>query len=78
MPLLRLFGRVAEAAGTSSDEIPGGTLDEVLDAASARYGPGFAEVAKGCRVWVNGADRDLGANLGEGDEVALLPPVSGG
>jgi molybdopterin converting factor small subunit len=45
-----------------------------------RYGPGFAEVLANARVWVNGDEPVAGpaSLLADGDEVAVLPPVSGG
>jgi sulfur-carrier protein len=75
---LRLFGRAAEAAGTSAGEIPADTVSGVLAAARSRYGDEFAKVAATCRVWVNGADSRPSDPVGPDDEVALLPPVSGG
>jgi molybdopterin synthase sulfur carrier subunit len=56
------------------------TLAELLDAARARYGPSFGAVLDNARVWVNGDEAvDGGATvLGDDDEVAVLPPVSGG
>lgn len=78
MPRLRLFGPVAEAAGTKVDEIEGTSLGEVLGIARARYGVRFAEQTEACRIWVNGEAPRPGATLRDTDEVALLPPVSGG
>jgi molybdopterin converting factor small subunit len=78
MPRLRLFGPLAEAAGTRVDIVEGRDLDEVLAAAAARYGAAYAEQAGRCRVWVNGEEASAGMPLAETDEVALLPPVSGG
>ncbi len=78
MPRLRLFGPVAEAAGTRGDEVDGTSLEEVLAAAVARYGDEFAERLRICRVWVNGEVPSPGVQLSDDDEVALLPPVSGG
>jgi molybdopterin converting factor small subunit len=51
---------------------------EVLDAAVAKYGPSFAEVLATCRVWVNGETARLDDTVATTDEVAVLPPVSGG
>ncbi len=78
MVRIRLFGPAAEAAGTTRDEVPGGSVDQVLQAARARYGTEFAEILATCRIWVNGDDPVPGLALGDRDEVALLPPVSGG
>jgi len=66
------------AAGTGRDTVTGATVGEVLDAASARYGDEFSRVLGHCNVWVNGDDADRSTPVGDDDEVAVLPPVSGG
>jgi len=76
--ILRLFASAREAAGTSRDEVPGATVADVLSAAVDRYGPPFASVLDTCRVWVNGETADAHTGVGPRDEVAVLPPVSGG
>jgi molybdopterin converting factor small subunit len=58
--------------------IDGTTVREVLDGAIARYGDEFDAVLRTCRVWVNGESADQTTVVGESDEVAVLPPVSGG
>ena len=78
MALLRLFASAREAAGTGRDTVDGATVGEVLATARARYGEGFAAVLTTCRVWVNGEPADEGRPVGAADEVAVLPPVSGG
>ena len=78
VPTLRLFASAREAAGTGTDVVDGSTVREVLTAAEARYGARFAEVLGTCRVWVNGEDISIDAPVGQHDEVAVLPPVSGG
>ena len=78
MARLRLFAGARAAAGTARDEVPGLTVAQVLDGAVRRYGPQFQEVLSVSRIWVNGepaADEDA---VADGDEVAVLPPVSGG
>jgi molybdopterin synthase sulfur carrier subunit len=76
--VLRLFAQAREAAGTGRDTIDGTTVDEVLAAARARYGEGFAALLPNCRIWVNGEPADVGDRVTADDEVAVLPPVSGG
>jgi molybdopterin converting factor small subunit len=78
VPRLLLFGQAREAAGTAHDEVEGGNVAEVVSAACSRYGVRFSEVAAICRVWVNGEPASPGRALCDGDEVAMLPPVSGG
>lgn len=78
MATLRLFASARDAAGRGRDELPGDTVAEVLAMAVDRYGPGFAEVLGTCRVWVNGEDVPEHTAVGPADEVAVLPPVSGG
>ena len=78
MPTLRLFAQAREAAQTSVDDVPGATVAEVLDAAEHRYGAAFADGLGTCRVWVNGEPADPATAVVDADEVAVLPPVSGG
>jgi len=78
MPLLRLFAAAREAAGTARDDVPGATVEQVLARAVERYGAGFGAVLTTCRVWVNGDTAHPDTRVGPHDEVAVLPPVSGG
>ncbi len=76
--MLRLFAGAREAAGTGRDELPGATVAAVLDAARARYGAAFTAVLEHCQVWCNGEPCEPEAAVTDDDEVAVLPPVSGG
>ena len=78
MATLRLFASARDAAGTARADVAGATVAEVLDLACARYGEGFAAVLASSKVWVNGEPTDRTAAVADGDEVAVLPPVSGG
>jgi molybdopterin synthase sulfur carrier subunit len=78
VPTLRLFASAREAAGTARDTIPGSTVTAVLEAAGARYGTAFVEILGTCKVWVNGEPATGDSVVTELDEVAVLPPVSGG
>ena len=78
MAVIRLFASAREAAGTARDTVPGATVGEVLDVARVRYGDRFSALLETCRVWVNGESASHDTVVGEADEVAILPPVSGG
>ncbi len=75
---LRLFASAREAAGTSRDTVSGSTVGEVLLQATERFGPTFNDVLRSCKVWVNGEAADDSTPVTDDDEVAVLPPVSGG
>jgi molybdopterin synthase sulfur carrier subunit len=77
---VRLFAAAREAAGRADDSLDATTLGDALDRTRATYGPAFAAVLANARVWVNGDEPAQGdaTVLVDGDEVAVLPPVSGG
>jgi molybdopterin synthase sulfur carrier subunit len=75
---LRLFAQAREAAGTSRDEMPGSTVEEVVRAAGEKYGDRFTSLLPTCRVWLNGEEVPPTTPVTDKDEVAVLPPVSGG
>lgn len=78
MAVLRLFAGAREAAGTSQDDVAGSTVGEVIEAARARYGARFSEVVEHCQIWRNGEPCHPTDAVTATDEVAVLPPVSGG
>ena len=42
------------------------------------FGEPFGTVLDGSRLWVNGEEADPDTPVGDDDEVAVIPPVSGG
>lgn len=78
MARLLLLGPAHEAAGTRHDEIEADTLDGALSEAVARYGEGFRAILEVSQVWLNGAPARKDTPVGPYDEIAVLPPVSGG
>jgi len=78
MARLRLFANLREIAGTSTTEIPGATVGEILAAANARFGAEFERALGTAQVWVDGERAAADAVVADRSEVAVLPPVSGG
>lgn len=78
MATIRLFAGAREAAGTDRDTIDGATVGAVLDAAVERFGSAFGAVLPSCKIWVNGEPAERDDIVTPFDEVAVLPPVSGG
>ena len=78
MATLLLFAAAREAAGTGRDAVDAPTVADVLAEARRRYGEGFAAVLDRSRVWRNGEPATGEEPVGPDDEVAVLPPVSGG
>jgi len=74
------FGMLREIAGTGSHEadFPEGTdLAAVFHSYATRF-PRFHEMARSIVVARNQEFADLATKIAEGDEIAFLPPVSGG
>ena len=78
MVRVRLFAALREAADASETDVMGKTVGDVVDALSIRFGERFAAVAAVSSFVVNGERAARSTPIADGDEVALLPPVSGG
>lgn len=78
MATVLFFASAREAAGTASADIEGSTVGEVITSAVARFGPTLGVVVANSKVWLNGEEVTLSHPVGDKDEVAVLPPVSGG
>jgi len=77
---VRLFGPIREAAGAKElhVQLPGDATAATLRALLAEKHPEIAALGARLRVSVNREFAAADAPLADGDEVALLPPVSGG
>ncbi|MDJ0962371.1 MAG: MoaD/ThiS family protein [Acidimicrobiia bacterium] len=78
MPTLRLFANLREAAGASQVAVAGDTVGDVIEAASEQFGEAFRLGLPSAKIWVNGDPADASTPVGTSDEIALIPPVSGG
>tara|TARA_B100001778_G_scaffold435_1_gene349 strand:+ start:660 stop:2141 length:1482 start_codon:yes stop_codon:yes gene_type:complete len=75
---LRLFASIREIAGTSSLEVDVNNVSDAITEACAQFGDDFAALVPSCRIWVNGNPAEPIDSVTAQDEIALLPPVSGG
>jgi molybdopterin converting factor subunit 1 len=77
---VRLFARLAELAGTRQAEVDLGeglTAGDVFGALARSY-PALAGLGETVRFAVNAEYVPASHPVRDGDEVALIPPVSGG
>jgi len=77
---IRLFAMQREAAGTRELrlEVPLGATVEDAWAAAVEAVPALAPSRTALRFAVNGSYTDAATPLADGDEIACIPPVSGG
>ncbi len=78
MARLRLFAQARELAGTKEWNHDAETVGELLDAACSAFGPDFVALLPHCKVWVDGEPAERDSPVTTTNEVAVLPPVSGG
>jgi molybdopterin converting factor subunit 1 len=77
---VRLFARLSELAGTRLAEVEVGeglAVGDVYRLLCVKY-PSLSGLDGSVRYALNGEYVEPGHPVGEGDEVALIPPVSGG
>jgi molybdopterin synthase sulfur carrier subunit len=78
MARLLLFGPAREAAGVSVTTMPGRDVSAVMAAAEEQFGEPFTQILALSKVWLNGDAAEPGTPVTDDDEVAVIPPVSGG
>lgn len=77
---VRLFARLRDMAGTGElvRDVPGPATVQSIWAGLVAEIPALAQYEKTMSVAVNAEYSRMGAAVQDGDEVAFLPPVSGG
>lgn len=77
---IRLFARLRDIAGApelSRDVPAGATVQTVWEGLASEF-PAMAEYRASLSSAVNADYARMNASVSEGDEIAFLPPVSGG
>jgi molybdopterin converting factor subunit 1 len=77
---VRLFARLRDIAGApelTRDVAPGSTLGSLWRDLAGEF-PGFAPYERSLSAAINLDYARMSAEVRDGDEVAFLPPVSGG
>jgi molybdopterin converting factor subunit 1 len=77
---VHLFARARELAGAEliAVELPPGSTVAALHAALAALFPAMGTLLERSVIAVNHDTADAGRVIDDGDEVAVIPPVSGG
>jgi MoaD family protein len=75
---VRLFAALREIAGASAVDANASTVEELLQDLTDRFGTDFGRIAAAGTVIVDGEPAKTSSELRDDDEVAVLPPVSGG
>ncbi len=77
---LKLFSVARDLAGFDEKliEVPSGSQAETVLAYLVQHNVGFERWKSSLRIAVNMEYSDRSRTLREGDEVAIIPPVSGG
>lgn len=87
VPTIRLFAQVRELAGTARIELEATSVDEAIEGVrryllettrSSDTVSRFDQMLQSSSIWVNGESAAAHDSLAAGDELAILPPVSGG
>ncbi len=77
---VRLFAGAAEAAGVRVHQMSiedGATVDQLFDRMADQF-PVLAAMKASLKFAVNQEFVEMDQNLSDGDEIAVIPPVSGG
>jgi len=76
--IVRLFAILREIAGETHVQADGASAGDVVRVLCDRYGPRFTSIAERSTVVMDGEPASLDTPLVGSEELAILPPVSGG
>jgi len=76
---VRYFAAARTATGTNAEEIPAGSLKELVEALELRHGVRLTRILGACSFLVDGLScREPATTLSEASTVDVLPPFAGG
>ena len=75
---MRLFAALREIAGDRELDVDGATVEDVVTTLTDKFGERFGALIRSGSVVVNGERAPFDTALSGDEQVALLPPVSGG
>ncbi|NNN19568.1 MAG: MoaD/ThiS family protein [Acidimicrobiaceae bacterium] len=78
MVTVKFFAGAREAAGESSTQVEADSVQAAIDAVIVAHGDVLARMISISKIWLNGEPAEPAAPVSSGDEIAVLPPVSGG
>ena len=79
MPTVRFYASARAAAGVPEEDVPAGTLEELLVDLSERHGDRLALVLKVSSLLLDEVScQDLSTVVAERSTVDVLPPFAGG
>jgi molybdopterin converting factor small subunit len=78
MARVRLFAMLRELADANEVNAQGATVGDLADSLGEAHGERFAKIVAVSSFVVNGERASRATPVAEDDDVAILPPVSGG
>jgi molybdopterin converting factor small subunit len=79
MPTVRFYASARAAAGVPEEDVPPGSLEQLLVGLGERHGDRLALVLKVSSLLVDGVScKDLSTVVDERSTVDVLPPFAGG
>ena len=78
MVTVKFFAGAREAAGVSTMQVEADSVQEALDEVTEARGDALARMITVSKIWLNGEPAEPDAAVTSSDEIAVLPPVSGG